>query len=127
MHPVCRNALAENARVFGQVALGERWHHTARAGISDLQANGFANADRLAYPIVFDEAFQTCRVDDQIGTETPNLEATLRIQSAQLIDGAGGQDMQGGIIKKRAGRCVANVRQYDRAGPALFSGLYAAP
>jgi hypothetical protein len=66
---------AEYPHVFGEITLGERCHHAARARTGDFQANGFSNSDHLSDPSILSEgpfAFES--LHHHIGSETPRLD-----------------------------------------------------
>ena len=58
----------QDARILGEVTLGERCHHAAQAGASDAQANGVPDGEHLADPGVFDEILFAVRgLENDVG------------------------------------------------------------
>ena len=67
---------AEYPRVLGEISLGERCHHAARARTGDFQANGVPNCDHLSNPTILDESpFASRSLHHHIRSESPGLKA----------------------------------------------------
>src|SRR5439155_17597479 len=93
---------AQDARILGQVPLGDRGHHAAGAGSCDVQPNLVADVDRAANPVVLHEAlFSRAELHHDVWTKAPHLEAPLRVQLPQAIERGRGQEVHDGTVEKR--------------------------
>ena len=93
---------AEYPYILGEITLRERCHHAARARTGDFQANGFSNCDHLSDPSVLDEGpFAFGSLHHHVGSETPGLEAPLRIQFPQPVERSLSQQVDDGRVEKR--------------------------
>src|SRR5262249_50398648 len=117
---------AQDARVFGQVPLRQRDHHTARAGDRDFEADLGAQGQRAPDPGVLQEALAAAvGGNDDVGPEAPDLEAAGRVELAEPVDGRGREHVDGGKVEEGAGRhgLVGDgvaVGQAVQVGPVLF-------
>src|SRR5207248_4701208 len=78
---------AQDAGIFGEVSLRQCGHDATRTRARDPQANLVADRDRVADPVVLDEALliRPRRYND-VRPKAPHLEASLRIQHTQTLD-----------------------------------------
>src|SRR6266446_10902377 len=67
---------AQDARIFGQISLGQRRHDTAGARAGDVQTDFVANRQGVADPVILDEVlFARGRLDYNVWPKPPHLEA----------------------------------------------------
>ncbi len=77
---------AENARIFGQVALREGCHDAASTRGVDLQTYFVSDCKDLADPVVFHEAANCLgHLDDEVWPKASDVEATVRAQRAESL------------------------------------------
>src|SRR6266566_5115883 len=82
---------AQDAGIFGEVSLRQRGHDATRTRARDPQANLVADRDRVADPVVLDEALLIGpRRNNDVRPKAPHLEASLRIQQPEYEPGRAG-------------------------------------
>ena len=94
----------KDARVFRQIALGQRRHDTAAGGAGHGKLH-LADLQGLADPGLFDETLPVFGSGhEDVRTEAPGLEPAFRINLVQLDQRGNGNQMDGGAVEERPTR-----------------------
>src|SRR6266853_2697659 len=105
--PVVLGRCAQDTRIPWKIALRERRHHAAGAGTNDAHANGIPEREGLPDPSVLHETLLAVSgLHYDVWAKSSDLEAPLRIQHSQSIEGRRCQKMDEGTVEKRTFRQI---------------------
>ena len=86
LNPVVLGERAENVAISWKLILGERRHHASRIGHHDAQFYPITDHELAAHPVVLNEP-GLFRTDDHVHPEPALVEAALRPEFAQSLEG----------------------------------------
>src|SRR5207237_10049388 len=86
---------AEDPRVARQVALGQSRHHAPLTRTAYSNLDSVSDRQNLSDPIVLGESVRPRDwLDDEVRTETSDVEASFGIESRQTVEGRRCQEME---------------------------------